>query len=101
MNPNKVDRNRLFKLEDLPNIGKATADDLRLLGIQTPDALVDKDPFEMYEMLCKVTGTLQDPCMIDVFMSVVSFMDGGDALPWWWFTGERKRLQLVSANDPA
>lgn len=57
MNPAKVDRNRLARLEDLPNIGPAIARDLRLL---------------------------------DVFMSVVSFMAGGPALPWWTFTAERK-----------
>jgi hypothetical protein len=33
----------------------------------------------------------QDPCVLDVFMSIVHFMDGGEALPWWSFTEERKR----------
>lgn len=99
MNPSKVDRRRLTRLEDLPNIGKAMAQDLRLLGIETPEMLVGKDPFEMHAALSRATGMRQDPCVIDVFMSVVSFMEGGDALPWWWFTSERKRLSALAARD--
>lgn len=92
MNPAKVDRTHLARLEDLPNVGKAMAEDLMRIGIQTPDMLVGKDPVEMYRALCQATGTRHDPCVIDVFMSVVSFMEGGDALPWWSFTEKRKRL---------
>lgn len=32
MNPTKVCRTRLYTLTDLPNIGEAMAEDLRLLG---------------------------------------------------------------------
>ncbi|MFA5082711.1 MAG: helix-hairpin-helix domain-containing protein [Hydrogenophilaceae bacterium] len=94
MNPGKVDRSRLARLEDLPNIGKVMAEDLRLIGIRAPDDLVGQDPFDLYAALCEATGTRQDPCVLDVFMSVTRFMAGGPALPWWAFTGERKRLLL-------
>jgi effector-binding domain-containing protein len=30
------------------------------------------------------------PCVIDVFMSAVHFMEGGEPLPWWSFIQERK-----------
>ena len=92
MNPNKVDRQRLFKLTDLPNIGPAMAQDLALLGIQQPDDLRGKDPIELYETLCMITATRHDPCVLDVFMSITRFMDGEEAKPWWTFTEERKRL---------
>lgn len=92
MNPAKVDRDHVFQLEDLPNIGKACAKDLRLLGIRAPADLINQDPFEMYERICKITGIRHDPCMLDVFMSVTSFMQGGPALSWWSFTEERKRI---------
>lgn len=92
MNPAKVDRNRLSRLEDLPNIGKASAEDLRLLGIHAPADLAGQDPFEMYTRLCQITGARHDPCVIDVFMSVVRFMEGGEALPWWAFSEERKGM---------
>lgn len=92
MNPSKVDRDRLARLEDLPNIGQAMAGDLRRIGITHPDDLAGRDPVELYDALCRATGARHDPCVLDVFMSVVSFMDGGPALPWWAFTERRKRL---------
>lgn len=94
MNPKKVRRDQVRKLEDLPNIGKAMADDLRLIGIRTPEQLAGRDAFEMYEALCRKTGAHHDPCVLDVFRSVVHFMDGGEALSWWAFTAERKRKSL-------
>jgi len=95
MNPAKVRRDRLFSLTDLPNIGPAMADDLRLLGIAEPSQLAGASPRELYRRLGELTGTRQDPCVLDVFMSVVSFMDGGEARPWWSFTAERKRLMAA------
>lgn len=91
MNPQKVRRDRVRELEDLPNIGKAMAADLRLIGIHRPEQLIGRDAFEMHETLCAKTGRRHDPCVIDVFMSVVHFANGGEALPWWNFTDERKR----------
>lgn len=91
MNPTKVDRNRLERLEDLPNIGPACAKNLRLLGISRPQDLLGLDPFEMHARLCHLTGRQHDPCLIDVFISVVRFMTGEPPRPWWAFTAERKR----------
>lgn len=100
MNPQKVDRTRTVKLEDLPNIGKACAADLRQIGIDKPTQLIGRDPFDLYAQLCLATGTRHDPCMIDVFMSVVAFMNGGDPLPWWSFTEARKRHYRKDRNQP-
>jgi Pathogenicity locus len=92
MNPDKVDRTRLRLLTDLPNIGKACAADLCLLGIHEPAHLAGKCPIAMYEALCEITGARHDPCVIDVFMSVTRFMAGEAPRPWWAFTDERKAL---------
>jgi hypothetical protein len=46
----------------------------------------------MYERLNALAGSRHDPCVLDLFMSIVSFMAGGPALPWWKFTEERKRI---------
>ena len=94
MHPDKVKRAEVFRLEDLPNIGKACAADLRLVGINLPADLIGREPLQLYQSLCAKTGTRHDPCMIDVFMSVVSFMDGGAALPWWAFTAHRKAMVI-------
>ena len=85
------DRTTVARLEALPNIGKAMADDLRLIGIDHPRKLVGKDPFEMHAALCLASGKGVDPCVIDVFMSVVDFMAGGEPRPWWAFTEKRKK----------
>lgn len=92
MHPSKVDRNRLVRLTDLPNVGMAFAGNFRLLGITEPQQLKGRCPFELYRDLCMKTGKSQDPCVIDVFMSVASFIEGNDAEPWWNFTEERKRM---------
>lgn len=86
------DRTTVSRLQALPNVGPAVAEDLRLLGIEHPGKLPGRDPFQMYDELCAKTGVRQDPCVLDVFMSVVHFMEGGEALPWWSFTAERKKL---------
>lgn len=92
MNPIKVIRENTHKLTDLPNIGKASALDLELLGIKIPKDLIGQDPFEMYERLCTITNTRHDPCVIDVFMSITDFMNGAEAKPWWDYTPQRKRI---------
>ena len=85
------DRETISKLEELPNIGKAMANDLRLIGIDNPRELIGKEAFDLYEELCSISGKKHDPCVIDVFMSVIHFMEGGEPLPWWSFTDDRKK----------
>ena len=97
MNPAKVNRTRLGKLTDLPNIGPACAKDLALLGIKAPAQLKGKSAYKLYDQLCEVTGMRHDPCMLDTFISIVRFMDGEDARPWWDYTEERKQTLL---NNP-
>lgn len=93
MHPAKVQRSRLNRLTDLPNVGPATAEDLKLIGIHTPRQLVGKNPVALYEDLCVKTGVRHDPCVLDVFMSITRFMDGEDPKAWWDYTPERKRMQ--------
>jgi hypothetical protein len=84
-------REQYTDLEQLPNVGPAIAGDLRRIGILRPQALAGKDPYALYEKLCRVTGERHDPCVIDAFLSVVRFMEGAPAKPWWAYTAERKR----------
>ncbi|MFH0795356.1 MAG: helix-hairpin-helix domain-containing protein [bacterium] len=85
------DRETVSRLEKLPNIGKAMAADLELIGIDHPKKLIGKEPFELYEVLCATSGKRHDPCVMDVFRSAIHFMEGGDPLPWWSFTDGRKK----------
>ena len=78
-------------LEEIPNIGPSIADDLRLIGIHEPADLVGEQPDELYRSLSAATRTRQDPCVLDVFISAVRFMEGAPPRPWWHYTAERKR----------
>lgn len=53
MNPSKVNRARVEKLTDFPNVRKSSAEDFQIIGIHKPSQLVGKCPFEMYDTLCK------------------------------------------------
>jgi len=88
-NPN---RKTVVRLDELPNIGKAMATDLELLGISHPQQLIGQDPVRLYNRLAEITGHSHDPCVLDVFMAVIHFMEGGEAVPWWDFTEQRKRI---------
>jgi hypothetical protein len=80
------------RLEQLPNVGPSIAADLRALGIRHPAELAGRDPLSLYRALCRLRGTYQDPCVLDVFMAVTDFMAGAAACPWWSYTARRKAL---------
>jgi hypothetical protein len=86
-------------LEDVPNIGPAMADGFRILGIEDPGQLAGQDPYLMYERLCTLTATRQDPCVLDTFISAVRFMEGAPPRPWWHYTPERKRRRARHARE--
>lgn len=92
MHPNRVSRDHLGQLTDLPNIGPSLAGTLRLVDIQHPSDLVGVDPYALYDRLEVVTGVRHDPCVLDTFISVVRFMNGEDPQSWWAYTAERKRV---------
>jgi hypothetical protein len=93
-------RTDLTKLEQIPNVGLAIAADLRLLGIERPQDLAGRDPYALFDELCRVTGQRHDPCLLDVFIAAVRFMAGEPARPWWAYTAERKRaLQAATRTS--
>ena len=81
---------RLKNLEDIPNVGPVIAAKLGLLGYKSPSELIGQDPYAMYDDLCKLTGKRHDLCLLDVFISVVSFLNGEPQQSWWKFTAQRK-----------
>jgi hypothetical protein len=85
------EREAVTRLEQIPNVGPSIAADLRLLGVRAARDLPGRDPFALYEALCAATGVRQDPCVLDVFISAVRFMEGAPARAWWHYTAERKR----------
>lgn len=85
------DPNEAVDFTQLPNIGKSLAKDFKFLGFTKPSQLKGKDPYDLYATLCEKTLTYHDPCVLDTFISVIHFMDGKGAEPWWNFTVSRKK----------
>ncbi len=83
-------RNEVKRFEDIPNVGPRIANDFRKLGIAHPVTLLNHDPYALYRRLETVTGTRQDPCVLDTFMAVIDFMNGAPARPWYFYTPRRK-----------
>jgi len=92
------DRTGFKRLEQLPNIGPSVACDLRRLGVTCPQDLLGRDPYSMFDELCRLAGQRFDPCLLDTFIAVVRFMGGERAKPWWRYTAERKR-ELQRRDD--
>ena len=92
---NRTDREEFSRLEEIPNVGPAIAADLRRLEIRSPGELPSRDPYEMYDDLCRITGQRHDPCLLDTFIAAVRFMEGAPKRPWHAYTAERKRELAV------
>lgn len=78
------------ELTSLPNVGPAVARKLERLGIHAPGDLRGRDPHELFDRLCALDGRRHDPCLLDTFVAVVSYADGGPARPWWELSRKRK-----------
>lgn len=55
----------LARLKEVPNVGPAIAADLRRLGINQPTDLPGRDPYGLYDDLCRITAQQHDPCLLD------------------------------------
>ena len=85
----------------MPNVGPATAADFALLGFAVPTELVGQDPYALYDRLCALTATRHDPCVADVLIAAVRFMEGAPPHTWWHYTAERKRAFLTRPSFTA
>lgn len=90
MNPNRVERDSVETLTDLPNVGIKIAEKLESIGVVKPNDLNGKSPYKMYEKLCSNAGIKIDPCLLDVLLSITHFINGDKPRPWWKYTEERK-----------
>jgi len=87
-----MSRLEIKHFQEIPNVGKATESDFITLGIYEPHQLIGNDPYQMFTDLCTLTNIKHDPCVIDVFLSAVRYMEGGPSKKWWKFTEERKLM---------
>lgn len=74
------------RLEDLPGVGKAVADDYRRLGIDDAAGVAAWDPEQLYERLCALDGPT-DRCMLYTFRcahyAVATHNPDPTMLDWW------------------
>jgi hypothetical protein len=82
------------KLSDLNSIGPAMLKDFELLKIRSVAQLARQDPKKLYDRLCIITGTRQDPCVLDTFSCAVA-QAKDPHLPkaqrqWHWWSRKRK-----------
>jgi hypothetical protein len=82
------------KLRDLAGIGRSLEADLHQLGILNVDQLKKQDGRKLYDRLCELTNTRQDPCVEDVFVCAVAQAKNPN-LPaeqrnWWYWSRVRK-----------
>jgi hypothetical protein len=97
--PGQVDETRT--LADLSSIGTAMLGDFALLKIRSVEQLAKQDPQRLYDRLCRLTGTRQDPCVLDTFHCAVA-QARDPKLPaaqrqWWYWSRKRKAGELTSS----
>ena len=79
---------------ELRGIGPAMLNDFELLGVRTVEQLATRDATELYEGLNHLTGTRQDPCVLDTFRCAIE-QARNPGLPaeqknWWYWSRRRK-----------
>lgn len=80
------------KLEDIPNIGKSIASDLRSLGILNAKQLAKREPLQIYLALSDRMGHRHDPCVFYTLLAALHFLQTGESISWWKFTEQGKKL---------
>jgi hypothetical protein len=79
----------LKELMTIPGVGKSIAKDLLDIGISSITALEGKDPQALYDQSNKVSGCIQDRCLLYVFRCAVYFAETPtesrepEKLKWW------------------
>jgi len=81
-------------LRQLRGIGPAMVKDFEILGIRTVAELAKQNGTTLYERLNEITGTRQDPCVLDTFRCAVA-QARNPRLPeeqrdWWYWSRLRK-----------
>jgi hypothetical protein len=82
------------QLRDLISVGPAIERDFHMLGVRSVPQLAKQDPQKLYSQLERLTGTRQDPCVLDVFRAAVA-QARNPRLPaqqcqWWYWSRKRK-----------
>jgi hypothetical protein len=94
----KLKRREKSALEEIPGVGPSLAADLERLGVTRVAQLKKRSPQRLFDELCKLTKTKQDPCVLYVFRCAVYYVSNAqrdpEKLKWWnWKETNLKRAK--------
>ena len=72
------------------NVGPATAEDLRRLGVHSIEELKNCNGQELYDRISAMDGAKHDICVLDTFNAIIDNARTGDTKPWWYYSRLRK-----------
>jgi hypothetical protein len=86
------------QLKDLRGIGKKMLEDFDKLGVRSIGQLKSCDAQDLYTRMCDLTGTRQDPCVLDTYRCAIEQARNPN-LPeeqrdWWYWS----RLRITEAR---
>jgi nucleotidyltransferase/DNA polymerase involved in DNA repair len=85
------------ELIKIPGVGKSLATDLWNIGITSIADLEGKSPYELYDLLNRFAGTVEDRCVLYVFKCAVYFANTPtdeqepEKLKWWNWKDTKKQ----------
>jgi hypothetical protein len=80
-------------------------EDFELLGIKSVRELKSQDAQALYDRMCGITGTRQDPCVLDTYRCAIE-QARNPGLPeeqkdWWYWSRIRKAQQGAATGGRA
>lgn len=74
-------------MRSIPSVGASIAEDLWNVGVRSLADLAGRDPQDLYDRLCQLTGVQVDRCVLYVFRCAVYFASTPhpepELLKWW------------------
>lgn len=83
-------------LEDVPNIGRRTANLLRECGVMNPADLKGADAGFLYDKICQITRKTHSITLLDVLLSGVHFAEGHPPRHYRHF--QKTRMELLETR---
>lgn len=94
----QTDRQTIVRFDEIVNIGPAMTAVFFRMGMKKPQELVGKDPLKLYQRICRVDRKFYDPCVLDVLMATVDYMNDRQPKSWWKYSSMRKKTYTDSVD---
>ncbi len=82
------------ELKDLRGIGRKMLEDFDRLGIRSVAQLKTHEADELYRRMCEISGTRQDPCVLDTYRCAIEQARNphlpAEQTNWWFWSRLRK-----------